>query len=107
MVVGEGRAFLSALVVLNPPRWRAAAAELGLDAGEPGDDAAPASAEEFLCARIADATRDFPGYAQVRRVRATLAPWTTENGLLTPTLKIKRAALREKFAADLARFYAD
>jgi len=60
-----------------------------------------------LCARIAAATRDFPGYAVVRRVRATLTPWSAENGLLTPTLKIKRAALREQFAADLVRFYGD
>jgi len=106
MVVGEGRAFLSAVVVLNAQQWRDCAAKLGVDAD---DDAAlaTATAETFMRERIAARLRDFPGYAAVHRVCATLAPWTTEDGTLTPTLKIKRAVLRERFAAQLDAFYRD
>jgi long-chain acyl-CoA synthetase len=50
--------------------------------------------------------KEFPGYAQVRRVSATLEPWTVENGLLTPTLKLKRAKVMEKFNAEIDGMYA-
>ena len=48
----------------------------------------------------------FPGYAQVRRAVVTLEPWTIENGLLTPTMKLKRAKVMEKFNAEIDRMYA-
>ena len=32
----------------------------------------------------------FPGYAKVRSVTPSLELWTVENGLLTPTLKVRR-----------------
>ena len=62
--------------------------------------------EEALRARIAAQMKEFPGYAQVRRVTATLDPWTVENGLLTPTMKLKRAKVLEKFNAEIDGMYA-
>jgi long-chain acyl-CoA synthetase len=50
--------------------------------------------------------KEFPGYAQVRRVSATLEPWTVENGLLTPTMKLKRAKVMEKFNREIDGMYA-
>ena len=32
-------------------------------------------------------------------------PWTIENGLLTPTLKLKRGPLRNKFADEIQQMY--
>jgi long-chain acyl-CoA synthetase len=50
--------------------------------------------------------KDFPGYAKVRRVILTREPWTVDNGLLTPTLKVKRAKVLEKFAGEIEALYA-
>ena len=50
--------------------------------------------------------KQFPGYAQVRRVMVTLDPWTMENGLLTPTLKLKRPKVMEKYGAEIGQLYA-
>jgi len=49
------------------------------------------SLNNLLLGRIKAALKGFPGYAKIRRVSVQLEPWTIENGLLTPTLKIKRA----------------
>jgi long-chain acyl-CoA synthetase len=49
--------------------------------------------------------RGFPGYANVHRVLLLQEPWSIENGLLTPTLKIKRAAVAAKFAAEIKQLY--
>ena len=49
--------------------------------------------------------KDFPGYAKVRRVILTREPWTVDNGLLTPTLKVKRARVLELFAEEIEALY--
>jgi long-chain acyl-CoA synthetase len=36
----------------------------------------------------------------------TLEPWTIENGLITPTLKVKREAMERRFAGEIRELYA-
>jgi len=90
MVIGEGRPFLSALVVLNPDLWPGLAQEFNLDPMNP-TSVADSRLNSMLLGRIKDALKDFPGYAKIRRASVQLEPWTIDNGLLTPTLKVKRA----------------
>lgn len=105
MVLGEGRAFLAALVVLNAESWPRHAEALGVGAD---DDAALAGkrAEEYLLEKIARQLRGFPGYASVRRVCALRDAWSVQDGALTPTMKIKRGVLRERFKAQIENLYA-
>lgn len=91
MVIGEGKPYLAAIVVPNPERWTA------LGPAERG--------EQLVLARIAARMRQFPGYAQIRRAAIAAEPWSVENGLLTPTLKAKRAKILEHHAPDVARLY--
>ena len=62
--------------------------------------------EAEIKTRVGAQMKDFPGYAQVRRVLVTLEPWSMENGLLTPTLKLKRPRVMEKFNAEIEQIYA-
>jgi long-chain acyl-CoA synthetase len=59
-----------------------------------------------MLSRVQVQLHDFPGYAKVRRAILTLEPWTVENGLLTPTLKLKRAPALEQFGPQIERIYA-
>jgi long-chain acyl-CoA synthetase len=105
MLIGEGKPYLSAITVLAAAEWKKFALEQGLnpDAADAlcGDKVAQA-----VIARIGAQMRQFPGYAQVRRVTLTLEPWSVDNGLLTPTMKLKRAKVMEKFNAELDAMYA-
>jgi long-chain acyl-CoA synthetase len=47
----------------------------------------------------------FPGYARIRRVQAT-SPWEVANGLMTPTLKLRRSQLFSYYADEIAALYA-
>lgn len=103
-VFGEGRPFLACAVVLERTGWAALAASLNLDPGAPESVQAPAVSAAVL-RRIAERTRSFPYYAQPRAVIVSLAPWTAENTLLTPTLKLKRLNLASHFADEIAALY--
>ena len=105
VVLGEGRPYLSALLVLNPEHWRSLADSLSVDP----DDPAALRDEQVLAAvlaRVATRIRDFPGFAQIRSATLYLEPWTVDNELLTPTLKVKRARVMAWFKDDIEAMYA-
>jgi len=106
MVVGEGRSYLSALAVLNAELWPGLAREYGLDPEDPASLAHHKLATDLL-GRVRIALRDFPGYAKIRRLSLLLEPWTVDNGLLTPTLKVKRAKVLEQCAGQVEGMYAE
>ncbi len=100
-VIGDGRPFLVALIVLNSAAWRRFAEE---SYAKPDRPNAP-SVKAKVLAKVEKLLAGFPRYAQVRAVHLTLQPWTIEAGLLTPTLKIKRDILRNVFATEIEKLY--
>ncbi len=104
MVVGEGRSYLAALLVLNGELWPAFAQECGVDPLEPASlhDKGVLKAVQR---RIREQLHAFPGYAKIRRVDLSLEPWSIDNGLLTPTLKVKRPKVLERYGARVEALY--
>jgi long-chain acyl-CoA synthetase len=49
--------------------------------------------------------KGFPGYAQIRRIAIVPERWTVENGLLTPTLKLKRDPIVAKHQDLIDQIY--
>jgi long-chain acyl-CoA synthetase len=82
MLVGEGKPFLTLLAVSDET-----------------DD-------RKLAQRANDRLASFPRHARVRRVIAVREPWTIENGMLTPTLKLKRAMVAQRHREEIERVYA-
>jgi long-chain acyl-CoA synthetase len=105
LVIGEDRPFIAAIVVLARKAWEEFAAGLGLDPKASASLQAPAAREAAL-ARVRAATQHFPHYATPKAVHLTLDPWTVENGLITPTLKLKRNALHGRLAAQIDSLYS-
>jgi long-chain acyl-CoA synthetase len=82
MLVGEGRPFLVLLAVAK-------------------------GSDEKRLVKLANARlKAFPRYARVRRAIVAPEPWTVENGLLTPTLKVRRDAVLKRFAGEIDSVYA-
>ena len=105
MVIGEGESFLSAIAVMGAEEWPALAGRFSLDSKDPAS-LQNEKLHNYLLKEIKKHLKDFPGYAKIRRVILTLEPWTVDNGLLTPTLKVKRARVMEAFADEIAALYA-
>ena len=104
-VIGGNRPFISTIVVLNKEEWERLAKTLDLDPEDP-ESLLAAATRNALLKRIKAATKDFPQYALPRNVFPTLEHWTIDNGLLTPTLKLKRKNLNEKYAPQIQSLYA-
>ena len=104
MIVGEGRPFLSALMVLNADLWPDFAQDQGLDPMRP-DSLSEPRLLSALQRRVGQALKDFPGYAKLRRISPMLEPWTVDNGLLTPTLKVRRSEVLERYADRILAMY--
>ena len=102
-VVGENKPFISAVTVLNPEEWKKLAAELKVSASEASLKLT--SVRTAILKRVKAAAADFPHYALPRKVLLTLKPWTIENGLLTPTLKLKRTPLAKFFKKEIDEIY--
>ena len=82
ILVGEGRPFLTLVTVTRE------------------------TDEKSLIARANERLKQFPRYIRVRRVVATLEPWSVDNGMLTPTLKVRREKVQKEFGAQIERAYA-
>ena len=103
-VVGENLPFIACVAVVHPEEWQRMARGLGLDPKDAASLAHPAVLQEAL-ARIARQTAGFARYAVPRAVHLVTEPWSIENGMMTPTLKLKRANLLARHAAAIEAMY--
>jgi long-chain acyl-CoA synthetase len=105
MVAGEAKPYLVALVVLNAEGWGRFARALAIEGAEP-ESLDEEDVTKAVRDRLGTLLRGFPAYAQVRAVWLTLEPWTIEDGLITPTLKLRRPELERRFADHIRKLYA-
>ena len=91
---------------LNTDFWPGLAQDCGLDPMSPQSLQSP-KLLSLVLRRIKGALKDFPGFAKIRRVTLLLEPWTVDDGLLTPTLKVKRTQVLEHYAAQVRSMYRD
>lgn len=104
MVIGEGRPYLGALLVLNAQHWITLARDFHLDPAQPASLENPQLVQAML-RRLRAILVDFPGYAKIRRVVLCVDSWSLENGLMTPTMKIKRHQVLKQYHAAIERLY--
>ena len=104
MLIGEGRPYLSVLVVINAGCWERILLQHNLDLTV-ARSVHNKKIEKILLKRITVQIREFPGYAKIRRVALALEPWTVENGMLTPTLKLKRTKVLDHYQAAVSKLY--
>jgi long-chain acyl-CoA synthetase len=106
VVVGDRRPYLIALITLDPEEAPALAEQLGLE-----DASLPALAQdEKVRAEVQKAIDDVNSHVgpveQIKRFEILDHDLSQETGELTPTLKVKRNVVHEKFADVVDRVYA-
>lgn len=104
MILGEGEPYLIAVTVVNPATWLHFAHEIGVRPDMP-EAFTDSRVQGKVLKRIALSLNDFPSYAHIRRVLLLQEPWNIENGFLTPTLKLKREVVMQRYAAQIQKLY--
>ncbi|MCF7805143.1 MAG: long-chain fatty acid--CoA ligase [Candidatus Marinimicrobia bacterium] len=105
VIVGDKRKFLSALVVPNLDALEFWAKSNGL---EFEDESALLESDEvynLLHKEIKDAQGEFAHFEQVKKFALIEKSFTIEDGELTPTLKIKRRVVEEKYRDKIDAMY--
>jgi len=104
-VVGDRRPYVTALIVLDPDAARAWAATHGLGGMSMGDLARHPDVVAEVQRGVDRANESVSQAEHVRRFRILPVEWTAESGELTPTLKLKRRVIAERYAADIEELY--
>lgn len=97
IIFGEGQAFLGAILLLNPDEW----AKISDNYASLDDE----KLKSFLVRKVNSLTSSFASYAKIRKVVITTDQWSIENGLLTPTMKLKRNEILKKYEEKIEKIY--
>ncbi|MCW2514908.1 MAG: AMP-forming long-chain acyl-CoA synthetase [Mycobacterium sp.] len=107
MVVGDAQPFIAALITIDPeafPGWKQ---RNGKDANATvGDLAEDPDLIAEVDLAVKDANQAVSHAESIRKFRILPVDFTEDTGELTPTLKVKRKVVAEKFASDIDALYA-
>jgi len=106
VVIGDSRPFLTALLPLDPEKVPAFARAKGWPQ-DPQALATHPSFLQYLDERIEnEVNRRLSRFETIKRFRVLPRDFSVEGGELTPTLKLRRGAVEEKYAEEITALYA-
>ena len=104
-MIGDRRPYLVALVTLDPEEAVAFARERGLPE-DPEALAANADVRESIEAHVEKINQKFARVEQVKKIEILPRDLSQEGGELTPTMKVKRNVVADKYAERIEALYA-
>jgi long-chain acyl-CoA synthetase len=107
MVVGAERKFAGALIVPALSYLREWAARNGINAGETRDLLRNPRVIELYKGVVEEYNKLFNHVEQVKKFELLESEWNIDGGELTPTLKLKRKVIMEKYRDAVERIYAE
>ncbi|KIE23099.1 long-chain fatty acid--CoA ligase [Streptomyces sp. MUSC 125] len=106
VVIGDDRPCVGALITLDPEflaHWRAA---LALQGNAPGRESREENAlREEIARAVASANSAVSRAESIRVYRVLQEPFAADNGLLTPSMKLRRDAIVRHYAAEIEAMY--
>ncbi len=106
IVIGDRRRFISALIVPNFEALEARAKEQGIAFRTRGELVSNPAIQAFYRERIDALSEELAPYEQVKAFTLLAAPFAQDTGELTPSLKIKRRVVVDKYAGQIEGMYA-
>jgi long-chain acyl-CoA synthetase len=106
LVIGNNRKYVSALVVPNFDLVRTWVKQNGLKDADRKTLAAEPQIVAMIKSEVARLTRDLADYERVKRVAVVPNEFSIDGGELTPTLKVRRRIVEEKYRSLIESLYA-
>ena len=106
-VVGDKHKYLSVLISPNLPALEGWAKSHGVTSTDTRALVADARIKAEYQRIVDEVNRDLANYETMKRVCVVPEEWTVESGELTPSMKMKRRVVEQKYASSIAAFYVD
>jgi long-chain acyl-CoA synthetase len=107
VLIGNGRKFAAALIVPDWEMLRSYAQHKGLDCKTPSEFCRHPRIINLMQRQVDSVTEDLSRFERVKRVALLERELTVEGGELTPTLKVKRRVVDDKYKEIIDRLYAE
>ncbi len=107
VVHGDRRKFLSALITLDPENLKRFAEEHDLGNGSYADLVRRPEVQKVVEAKIAAFNEQLPHYETIKRYKVLEHEFSVESGELTPSLKVKRRVVGERYRQLFDSFYEE
>ncbi len=103
-VIGDKRKFLSALVTVDPDVVKEYAAANGIEFNDLEDLIEHEQITQTVQTQIETLNTNFASYESIKKI--TIVPeFTIENGLLTPTMKLKKNIIIKRYQTEIEAMY--
>ena len=107
IVIGDKRKYVSALIVPDFERLRAWAKEHGVETKDKAEMIADRRVYDLMKAEVGRLTRELADYEKVKRIALLSDEFTVDGGELTPTLKVRRRIVEQKYNTLIESLYKD
>ena len=104
-VIGDGRPYLAALLVLDPDAAPAWARQHGKDATDLASLAADDDLRAQVEAQLEEVNARFSQVERIKRFALLSEEWLPDTQVLTPTMKLKRRGVHERYAEVIGDLY--
>lgn len=105
VVIGDKRKYLSALLVPNQEALEFWATSNGIESQDYHELLNSREVEDLIHSILKETQQSFAQFEQVKRFVLLEEPFTIEGGELTPTMKIKRRIVEEKYREEIESLY--
>lgn len=106
VLIGDKRQFITALIVPEFEAFQGLLLSRGETAGSIAELVGRADVRQTIELELDRIQKELATYERVRRFTLLGEPFTVENNLMTPTLKIKRNEVERRFADEINAMYA-
>lgn len=104
MVVGDRRRFLTALVTLDPITIGEYAKKNGIAYSSVSDLVDHPDIVAFIEKEVVEQNRQFASYETIKKIKI-VPEFTIDNGLITPTMKLKKNLIQERYKDQIDSMY--
>ncbi|RLA99915.1 MAG: long-chain fatty acid--CoA ligase, partial [Deltaproteobacteria bacterium] len=104
-VIGDNRKYLSALIVPAFETLENWAKDQGIQFKDRKDLISNEKVIRLFETEIEDKTKDFARVEQIKKFKLLDSEWSQETGELTPTMKLKRRVINQKYAEEIESMY--
>ena len=107
MVIGEGKKFVSALIVPSFPNLKSWCDRNNVRLSDNDDAVNNSKINELIQQVVNEKNQQFGHTDQIKKFKLIPEEWTVQGGQLTPTLKLKRKVIMERYKPIIDQMYAD